>query len=679
MGRWSKVRSVRTVGFGYPAALLALAIGIPGPCGAQSDVPAPDPQQPQSEVVEAMDIGAVMARTAALLLSGQAGGAIDGALIWSLTGRNEDHMVEVPFVIEVDGGTLLAGHGGRRIAIGVYAYVIDGEGGIVDHIAQGLVLDPATYRDRIVGLGLKFVGRFTLEPGDYTLRVMVQNNETGDYFMSWSLLTLPAADDPEPLLLPPLFPDPDTSLVVVRQYGGEATVAVGGVAEILPAARPVLVENQPAEMFLGGCGWDPAAQIEVRILNEFGRTVSEPLVEFAGTPMGDFQFRRAILTPVDLPPGDFRMIVRLVDEEAGEIFRRVMRLTIVRDGEVKGWARVGETDLIGEATEAADDREKAKTVSKKEIRTAYRRALGPLGDGDAVTARRLVAEVERSVLADRSLKAVRVLGQAEYSESKELAKANPDSLMPMALMHGKLYRSYMARREGTLASHARKMAVTYAEQLARLKPENGFSEGLLVNLAADLAQTGASTAARDLLEQTLRLSPDYRPALLSLGFSYERSAQYLDATFKYQRLVDTYPEFDEGRLRLSINLIRIGQKVEGEKLLRGLLQDGARPWVEAVAAQELVRLLVNNGRLSEAEREVRAALERMPDDQRLWILLAALLERSNRHGEAIEAMADLPPASRGVSPLGVEASQAHLTALAAEADPALKAALGGEG
>ena len=78
----------------------------------------------------------------------------------------------------------------------------------------------------------------------------------------------------------------------------------------------------------------------------------------------------------------------------------------------------------------------------------------------------------------------------------------------------------------------------------------------------------------------------------------------------------------------------------------------------------------------------------MPDDQRLWILLAAILEQSNRHGEAIEAMADLPPASRGVSPraryaewpkLGVKASQAHLTALAAEADSALKAALGGEG
>ena len=666
-------------------------------CCAQSGVLAADSLEDTAapgeiSVLEAMEIGAVKAQTAGLLLSGQAGGTVDGALIWSITGRDETGRAEVPFVVEVDGGSLLAGRCGPRIAIGVFAYVINGEGGIVDHIAQGLVLDPATYRDRIVGSGLKFVGRFTLEPGDYTLRVIVQNNETGDYFMSWSVLTLPAANDPAPLLLPPLFPDPDTSWVVVRQNGGEATVAVGGGAGILPAARPVLVENQPTDIYLGGGGWDPAALVEVRILNELGRTVSEPLVEFSGAPMGDFQFRRAVLTPVDLPPGQYSMIVTLADDKAVEVLRRATRLTVVRDGERRGRTRVGDPDhTTAVASEATDDREKAQKVSKKKIRAAYRQALRPLGDGDAVTARRMVAELERSVLADPSQKAVKTLGEAEYIESKALAKENPDSLMPMALLHGKLYRSYMARREGALASHARKMAITYAEQLARLKPANGFSEGLLVNLAADLAQAGASTAARDLLEQTLRLSPGYLPALLSLGFSYERGAQYLDAAFKYQRLVDTHPEFDEGRLRLGINLTRTSQNRAAEKLLRDLLQVGARPWIEAVAAQELVRLLVKKGRGSEAEREVRAALDRMPDDQRLWILLAAILERSNRHGEAIEAMANLPPASRGVSPraryaewpaLGVKASQAHLTALAEEADPALKAALaaqGGEG
>ncbi len=78
-----------------------------------------------------------------------------------------------------------------------------------------------------------------------------------------------------------------------------------------------------------------------------------------------------------------------------------------------------------------------------------------------------------------------------------------------------------------------------------------------------------------------------------------------------------------------------------------MLGTGARPWIEAVAAQELVRLKAEKLKLlPEAEREVRAALELIPTDQRLWILLAGILESMGRHDEAIEALSDLPPAGR---------------------------------
>ncbi len=178
---------------------------------AQSGFLAADSQESATAVLEAMEIGAVRANTGGLLLSGQAGGDVEGALTWSLAGRDESGRVDVPFVIEVDGGKLLEGRSGRRMAIGIYAYVVDGEGRVVDHIAQGLVLGAEAYRDQISGSGLKFVGHFVLDPGDYTLRVMVQNNRTGNYFMSWSILTLPTAEDLSPQLLPPLFPDPDWS------------------------------------------------------------------------------------------------------------------------------------------------------------------------------------------------------------------------------------------------------------------------------------------------------------------------------------------------------------------------------------------------------------------------------------------------------------------------------------
>jgi len=669
--------------------LRALASGLVIAGFTLAGLRAAESQEPESALLEAVEIGAVKANTGGLLLSGQAGGDVEGALIWSLAGRDESGRIDVPFVIEVDGGTLLEGRNSRRMAIGIYAYVVDGEGRVVDYIAQGLVLDSEAYREKISGSGLKFVGRFALEPGDYTLRVMVQNNATGNYFMSWSILTLPAAEDLSPRLLPPLFPDPETPWTVARQHGEDTTVALENCGGVFPAARPILVEKQTAEVYLGGGGWDESAVIEIRILNEIGRTVFEPLVRFTDPPLGDFQFRRIALTEVDLPPGDYSLVVTLADESAGEVLRRATRLTVVGEGEKRGWAGAGDPAFVAGPSASVEGAEAGQKVSKKDIRAAYRRALRPLGEGDAVTARQRVAELERRVVVGPSRTALSTLSEAEFAEAKALAKANPTCLMPLALLHRDLYRSYSARREGLLASHARKMAITYAEELGRGKPYFGFSEGLMVNFASDLAQAGASSAARGLLERALRLNRGYRPAMLSLGFSFERNSDYLEAASTYQSLVDTNPGFEEGRLRLGVNLIRTGREAAGEELLRGLLGTGARPWIEAIAAQELVRLKVEKMKLlPEAEREVRAALELMPDDQRLWILLAAILVKSGRHDEAIEALSDLPPAGRGVSPraryaewpaLGVRATQAHLNVRATEAVPALKAALAAGG
>jgi tetratricopeptide (TPR) repeat protein len=660
-----------------------LAFGILAAGLSTAGTLAAETGQPATAVLEAFEIGAVKANTGGLLLSGQAGGEVEGALIWSLAGRDASGRIDVPFAIEVDGGKLLEGRSSRRLAIGIYAYVVDGDGRVVDHIAQGLLLDSETYRAPISASGLKFVGHFALEPGDYTLRVMVQNNATGNYFMSWSILALPAADNRSPQLLPPLFPDRETPWTVARQNGENATFAVENGDGILPAAKPTLVENQPTEVYLGGGGWDESSVVEIRILNEIGRTVFEPLVEFGDPPSGEFQFRRIALTEVDLPPGEYSLVVTLADENSGEVLRRATRLTVVSEGEHRGWAGIGEPET--DATAAAESLQAGQKIKKKDIRDAYRRALRPLGEGDVVAARRRVAELERSVAVGASRTALLTLSEAELAVGKELAKADPACLMPLAMLHRDLYRGYSARHEGLLSTHARKMAITYAEELGRAKPYFGFSEGLMVNFASDLAQSGASSGARDLLQRALRLNRGYRPAMLALGFLHERNAEYLEAASAYENLVDTHPDFDEGRLRLGINLIRNGRDEAGEELLRGLVGTGARPWVETVAAQELVRQkAAKKKRLPEAEREVRAALDLIPEDQRLWIMLAAILESTNRHDEAIEVLRDLPPAGRGISPrarygewptLGVRASQAHLNQRASEGVSALKATL----
>jgi tetratricopeptide (TPR) repeat protein len=677
---------LRAAGVGALGAFLVVVGSVPAVAQEEAEERRERSAAPQG-VIEAFEVGAVEARTGALLLSGQAGGDVDGALTWSVSHRDEGGLVTVPFVVEVDGRSLLEGRLGANIVVGLYAYVVDDDGIVVDHIAQGIVLETEDYAAPIRGSGLKFIGRFVLPPGDYALRVMVRNQRTRAFFMSWSLMTLLSGEDPSPQLLPPIFPDDDAGWVVARQSGTAAVVELGDGAAIVPAARPVLLEDRSLELWLGGGGWDENARVGVRLLNDLGRTVSEPVVTFAGPSVGDFAFRRATLTPVDLPPGTYTLVVTLSDDQESQVMRRGLPVVVANNERVATWVAAKQSSSTSRVAPVANP-EQVPKLSKKEIRRRYRRALAMLGEGDVVAARREVGALERQVNADPSPKAISNLGEAEYAESKALAKKEPQCLLPMALLHRQLYRSYMARQEGGLAIHSRQMTITYAQQLARLKPENGFSEALMVNLAADLAQAGAASAARDLLQRTLQLSPGYRPALLSLGFSMERSGDYIEAASTYRRLVDAHPGYEEGLLRLGINQIRIGRKDQGTEMLRELVGRGETPWVKTVAAQELVRFFMREDLQREAEREARLGIERLPQDQRLRILLGAILEQSGRHDEAVGSLTDLPAASRGVSPrarygewpsLGVRASQSHLTARATEAIPALQSAIAATG
>lgn len=662
-----------------PALLVWFAAS---PCAGQA--PAADATEPpRPAVIDALDLGAVEARTGALLLSGQAGGEVEGALAWSMSGHGPDGRAEVPFVVEVDGEELLRNSRGRRLMLGVFAYVVGNEGRVVDYLAQGLILEPELYAPTISRTGLRFVGRFQLDAGSYALRVLVRNQETGAFFLSWSLVDVPAEDDSAARLLPPVFPDPVSGWLVAAQGGGAATVTVGPGRTVLPTARPTLAENRAAELFVNDHGWGADARVGVRIVNEIGRTVAEPVAELGPAPEGDAGLRRLTLSPVDLPPGAYTLILTLDENVGGELLRRAIRVVVVAADDLHAWATAPGADGSALAG-AAEGSEKAPRLRARELRDAYLEALSTLAAGDAHGASLALARIEQRALAEPTPKALRELTGTEREVVGKLAAADPASLAPVALLHRDLERSYTARRQGMLAAHSRAMAVTTAEQLGRLRPGDSFPADLMVGTAIDLAQAMASASARSLLQQTLRLAPGHEPALLSLGFSFERAAEHHEAALVYESLVSADPQHREGRLRLAVNLVRTGRRQAGEEILRALLDGGAPAWIEALAAQELVRLLVDDGRTGEAEREVRAALRRMPDDQRLWILLGAILDAAGRHAECVDAIRSLPPATRGVSPraryaewpeLGFAASRQQLAAAAREGLPALGAAL----
>ncbi|HSN54653.1 MAG TPA: tetratricopeptide repeat protein [Candidatus Sulfomarinibacteraceae bacterium] len=662
-----------------------VAIGLLLPAAAAAtvrDAAAAEPEPAGAAVssLEAVDIGAVEARIGALLLSGQHGGDVEGALAWSVSGHGDDGSAEIPFTIEVDGEQLLGDGGGRTILVGIYAYLVDEAGLVAAHSAQGLRLDREVYADRIQTSGLKFVGRFRAQPGSYALRVMVRDHVSGRFFLSWSAVDAPTAAGGSLQLLPPVFPGRPTEWLLVRQAGTEPTVTVADGRAVLPAARPTVPEQRGFEAFVPDLGWGPDARIGISVVDRIGRTVAEPAVE-AMLPSGD-GFRRLEIAPLDLPADTYTLITTLEDGRSGEVHRHSARIQVIGEGPRLAWAADRDTTSADAGT--APSLEKGRSLRRRELRSGYLAALRRLADGEPYDARRFLAELERRAVAAGTPKAVRTLAEAEEAVLDQVAEAAPEGLASAALLHRQLARSYLARNEGLLAVHSRSVAVSAAERLGRLRPEDDFATSLMVDVAVDLARSQASSAGRGILQRALRLDPGSIPALLSLGFSHERAAEHHEAAATYSRLLEVAPNLDEARLRLAVNLIRTGRPEEGEALLEGLLDGDPPPWIARVAAQERVRLLRDTGRTSVAEAAARASLAEMPDDQRLWILLAAILDRQERYAESLEAMRNLPPPTRGVAPraryaewpdLGVATSAQRLIEHAGEAAAALATAL----
>ncbi|MEO8502307.1 MAG: VWA domain-containing protein [Acidobacteriota bacterium] len=155
-------------------------------------------------------------RAADLVMGGDSGGDIPTAVLavpFQLGGAK----AFVPVVVEIDGKTLLAGVTGDVATIEVYAYAIDKSGGVAGFQALSLGLDLKKMRPAIEGSGIKFVGHVDVPPGEYTLRTVIRNGQTGAHSVSSQRLSVPAAEGGGPSVSQPIFIETPGKWVLLRE------------------------------------------------------------------------------------------------------------------------------------------------------------------------------------------------------------------------------------------------------------------------------------------------------------------------------------------------------------------------------------------------------------------------------------------------------------------------------
>jgi tetratricopeptide (TPR) repeat protein len=192
--------------------------------------------------------------------------------------------------------------------------------------------------------------------------------------------------------------------------------------------------------------------------------------------------------------------------------------------------------------------------------------------------------------------------------------------------------------------------VFYAAQAG--KPENPAVADILADLAGSLQESGLLSTAERLFRRALQFDPENRASLIGLAAGLERMGQYRLASESLAKLVELHTGDAEARLRLGVNLGRLGEHEKSKRLLQACTQEANPAWVRVVAYQEMARSLVQAGQFEKAHHLLAEAVGKFPADEQLTIALAYVLDRLQQPLEARTVADRLRPAPReaGSSP-----------------------------
>jgi VWFA-related protein len=241
--------------------------------------------------------------------------------------RAQSNLAYVPVIIEIGGRSLLAGHTGDKLNVELYAYVSNDRGEMKDFFSQVVAVDLAKARQAVLATGVKYYGHIDLPPGQYRVRVLARNAETGRTGVESIALKVAPYDSVQPVLLPPLFLEAPGSWLLVRERVGEGQQAsvvypftLNGEPYV-PAARPELSPEADARLCLVAYNL-PKGEVtfDGEVLGSDGQPMPGgrlAVVERTTTGIDGLDKLVATFRPTGLKAGDYVLRVAVTDPVTG--------------------------------------------------------------------------------------------------------------------------------------------------------------------------------------------------------------------------------------------------------------------------------------------------------------------------------------------------------------------------
>ncbi|HWM91986.1 MAG TPA: VWA domain-containing protein [Thermoanaerobaculia bacterium] len=241
--------------------------------------------------------------------------------------RSSEKMAYVPVIIEVPGRKLLDGHASERLNVEFYGYVSDRRGSMIDYFSEVVSMDIGRGRAGLQEGGIKYYGHFDLPPGDYRVRVLVRNADTGRTVVTMTPVQVPVYSEADPVLLPPFFMEEQRSWVLVREsseVAGRQSVVypftVNGEPYV-PSARPILESGDQARLCLVAYNLAPGdVAVNVQVTGTDGKALpggTIARVERTATGISGVDKLLATFEPTGLAAGDYVLQVGVTDPATG--------------------------------------------------------------------------------------------------------------------------------------------------------------------------------------------------------------------------------------------------------------------------------------------------------------------------------------------------------------------------
>lgn len=254
------------------------------------------------------------------ILSATDGGVLSASVV-AAPFRAEAGRGYVPVLIEIEGPPLLAGITGDVAGIEVYAYAIAGDGSVGDYFGQTMGLDLGKVRPAMEASGVKFFGELDLAPGEYILRVLVRDAQSGRSVTRVVPVSVPEFGSGSPTLAMPLFPEEPGKWLMVQQTAGSETRSqrpypfqLDGSA-FIPAAKPIVQANGATQFVVLAYNLgNDSVPLETRFTTADGAPVEGPTISFVARGQGASPESTQLvlsLQPNDLLAGEYWMVTSL--------------------------------------------------------------------------------------------------------------------------------------------------------------------------------------------------------------------------------------------------------------------------------------------------------------------------------------------------------------------------------